>query len=818
MKSYIALFFFLFIGITVKAQTAIKGKILDSNTGQGVEYATIAVIDLASGKTLDGTTADSSGHFAVQGLDLGRYALLVSFLGYDEYRSDTVFLKTKSQQVELPPVMLKTTANTLSDVTITARTPIVENKIDKIVYNASNDVTAQGGAAIDVLKKVPQVSVDIDGNVELQGNPNIRFLINGKPSSIFGSSLTDALASIPASQIKSIEVITSPGARYDAQGTGGIINIILKENKAKGINGSVNLSAGTRMENTSVNLNARNGNFGMNAFFSGNATLQAKSYTSQDRTTYNLTDQTTTRLLQDGYNNVKRSGYETGLGFDWDLSSRDAVTASFQYNYFTSNQEGIIQITDTTRDSNGNYQSGAASQRYATSRNNMASVDLGFNYKHKFRREGEVLDIDYNSSFGKPVTQYNQQQIYSDEILPYSGLSSNNPGRDNQHNISLNYVRPVNKNIVLETGAKAIFNNISSITDVNSLSALTGEYIADPLQSYSLHYKMNVYAGYAAASFSLFHFLDVKAGLRVEHTDAAIDFNNTQIPSYNTYVPSAILSHKWRDNQFIKLAYAHRIERPEYKELNPFLNLSDPYNISTGNPLLQPEIGDNFELAYSRSFENGGNVYVSLIERINSNDIKPFTTFYPSFTVGDSVYNNVSITTRRNIGTEYNSGLIVSGSLPVIPHVDVRGNFMLFNRYIVNSLNGANAITSSFNWRLNLNIDYQLPHNLIAELFGNYKSPFNNIQGRNPQFLTYTIAFRKQFWDNKASLGLTASNIFSNSIRQVTTVHTDAYVSYDIRDIPMRSVGITFSYRFGHLDYNKNNKDRNSYRDVGSEN
>lgn len=190
----------------------------------------------------------------------------------------------------------------IQEVIISGKKAIVENKVDKIVYNVANDITSQSGAAIDILRKVPQVTVDADGNVELQGNPNVRFLINGKPSSIFGNSLADALASIPASQIKSIEAVASPGAKYDAQGTGGIINIVLNESKVKGINGIINTSVGTRFETGSVNLNFRNNNFSMNAFFSGNAQLKSRTPFSQNRFSHTTTTQT--QLLQDGYTDL----------------------------------------------------------------------------------------------------------------------------------------------------------------------------------------------------------------------------------------------------------------------------------------------------------------------------------------------------------------------------------------------------------------------------------------------------------------------------------------------------------------------------------
>ena len=205
----------------------------------------------------------------------GSYTLKIDFIGYQGRTIGPFTVDGSAPTHLLGDIFLQKKVAELQSVTVTATRGLVENKIDKMVYNAEKDITSQGGVATDILKKVPMVSVDVDGNVELQGNANILFLINGKPSSIFGNNLTDALQSIPASQIKSIEVITSPGAKYDAEGTGGIINIVLKENRLKGINGNISLAAGSRLENGSLNLNAREGNFGMNAFFSGNAQLEA---------------------------------------------------------------------------------------------------------------------------------------------------------------------------------------------------------------------------------------------------------------------------------------------------------------------------------------------------------------------------------------------------------------------------------------------------------------------------------------------------------------------------------------------------------------
>ena len=217
---------------------------------------------------------------------------------------------------------------------------------------------------------------------------------------------------------------------------------------------------------------------------------------------------------------------------------------------------------------------------------------------------------------------------------------------------------------------------------------------------------------------------------------------------------------------------------------------------------MKPEIGNNFELGYSRTFTKGGNVYISLIERINTQDKKQITTYYPDYQIGDSIYTNVSVTNNQNIGEEYNSGINVSGSYPFTSKLNLRGNLMISHRYLVTSQSTGN-MSMGFRTRVNLNATYQMNKNLVFELFGFYSSAAQNIQGRIPQFFIYTFALRKLFWDKKASFGFTATNPFSKYVRQVTTISTDTYTSNTLRQMPLRSFGVSFTYKFGKMEFGK---------------
>lgn len=703
----------------------------------------------------------------------------------------------------------------IQEVIISGKKAIVENKVDKIVYNVANDITAQSGAAIDILRKVPQVTVDAEGNVELQGNPNVRFLINGKPSSIFGNSLADALASIPASQIKSIEAVTSPGAKYDAQGTGGIINIVLNESKVKGINGIINTSVGTRFETGSINLNFRNNNFSMNTFFSGNAQLKSRTPFSQDRSSHS--EITQTRLLQNGYTDFQRHGYRTGLGFDWSINKTNTLSGSVSYNDFANKSIGFINQEQYINDFSNSSEQSIIGYRNSDSRSSVNSIDANLSYRKTFQKQGQELTADYVVSYGSPKSNYQQTQSLAGGFSPYDGILGSNPGTDTSHNLSVDYVQPINDKVTLEMGTKAIFQHITNTTDVSVLDAFSGQYQPDSFQSFHLKYDMGVYAAYVSSSLKLFNdWLDIRAGARYEYTTVKIDYQNINIPSYSLLVPSFILSHKFESGETIKMAYTRRVERPDYSELNPFLNFSDPHNITTGNPALKPEIGDNMELGYNKNFENGANLSLTLTERINSQDLKQITTFYPTYTVNGKDYTNVSVTSRDNIGKEYNSGGILSGSLPLLnSKLNLRGNMMLFHRYIVSDYFG--NVDMGFRYRLNLNMNYQFPKDFIVEMFGNYNSAAKNIQGKNPQSITYSIAARKQFWNKKASIGITTTNPFNRYINQITTVDTGDYNSYSIRYLPLQSFGISFSYKFGKMDFKKDKDISNDYLNAASQ-
>lgn len=789
----------------------ITGVVLDSASKTPLEYATITLFLKGKTKPVNGGTTDNTGSFTITEVRDSVFNIVFESIGYNSFTLKDVAVNRKF--VNLKTVFLGRNTGVLKGITIVAQGKLIENKIDKMVFNAERDVTSQSGVATDVLKKVPQVSVDADGNVELAGSGGIRFLINGKPSSAFGSSITDVLQSIPASEIKSIEVITNPGAKYDAAGLGGIINIILKSNNTKGYNGNISLTAGSLQENGSVNVNVRQGNFGVNAFLSGNARLKSSIPIVYDRLTADPNTQQQLLLHQDAMGQFLRNGYQAALGFDWTVNKKNNFSGSLYYHHSKSNGSGI-----TTQDQqyyNGSTLANILSLINTQDNSAFHNIDADLNYKRTFNKEDQELEIDVNTSLGNSHTTANGNQFLLPQDSLFYGTNSDNPAKIKEGEITVDYKQPLAKDVNLGIGSKASFYDINSQSAVMRYQPIIKQYQLNSSLSNNLDYKQKVYAFYSEISFPAGKLFDVKAGARYERTEINSYYSNSvqqvKVPGYNTIVPSIYLSKKIGDDQNIKLSYSKRIERPDYHDLNPFVNTNDPKNLTAGNPYLQPEIGHRIELGYSKDIENVGSFMVSLFYRINEHDIQPYIVYYPTYKAGDSTYTNVSVSTRQNIGMEKNAGINFFGDLHISSKISVRGNAFFFHRHTINQLDpGFNS--NSFNYRFNINATYQVTPTLVGEFFGNFNSARHEAQGIYPSFTTYNFAIRKQFWNKKGSLAFTTTNPFSEYVTQQTKLFGPNFTVNSSRKIPFRTFGLNFTWKFGKLEFKqkKEEGDNNS--------
>ena len=789
---FLSCWFSGFAQTPVKEGIILSGVVKDSLGGEPLEKASISL----KGPKRFTVLTDAKGAFAITGVPAGNYSLAIAFVGHMPLRRPVVV--AEKGNTDLGTILLSAKTTVLEKAVVTGSRPLLETKVDRIVYNVDRDVTSQGGVATDVLRKIPQVSVDASGNVELLGNPSIQFLINGKRSTIFGNSIVDALQSIPASQIQSIEVMSSPGAKYEATGTGGVINIILKKSKTEGVSGSINATAGTRQENGSVNLSYKKNNLTLSGYFSGSDQLNVSTRTTNLRNSVDTATGNQYFLGERGNSDFNRYGYRTGASLDWDVSPRDNLSISFAFNQFGNSTNGLFNQESTSADSLGNKYFDQFNIRSAknTIRNNTA--DLGLDYTKKFHRENEQLTFSFLYSAGQDNTGYVQSQRYQGNDSLFAGSTSNNPGRDRLTSLGLDYAYPVTKGLLLETGVRTEIESLVSNAGVYTFDPAVYAYLYDNNQSYSSTFRREVYAGYLSATFKAFHWVDVIAGVREEYTVNKAFYSNSghvNIPDYNNLAPSVTLSHTFAGNQVLKFAYAYRLERPEYRDLNPFLNLADPQNITTGNPNIKPEIGHDYQLGYTFNFNRDNSLNTMLVYTHNNPDIKSFTTFYPAFQVGDSTYTNVNVTKRDNIASEDRWGLVLGGSFVPFPKFTVRPAVQLYERYTTNIYSIPQRI-SGFEYRWNINANYQFAKGLIVEGFGSYRSGIK-WQGRTADFLTYTFALRQQLWGGKGSIGFVAVNAFANYLSQHSVVEGVGFHTDNLLEIPYRSFGINFLYKFG---------------------
>ena len=826
MKTIFLPLIFCILSLSVLAQQSantgfkIKGKLIDSVSRQPINYATISIFPIGSNKPVNGAVSDNKGNFVIDNVAAGTYKLVAEFIGYKAHTLNNITVNKDHSVAEMNDIVLQSKATLLQNITISGQPKIIENKIDKLIFNADQDVTSQVGVATDILKKVPQVSVDVDGNVELAGSPSIRFLINGKPSAAFGSDIADVLQSIPASQIKSIEVITTPGAKYDAQGLGGIINIILKKNNSQGINGNLSLTGGTRTENGSFNFNARKGSFGVNAYISGNARLKTQSPSNSERVTNDTAANSKVFLNQASTSQDQRSGYQSGLGFDWDLNKYNGISGSLGYENFGHNSTSMTNQLQQTEDANANILSNIQNSINSDHNFNFHNVDASLNYKKTFKKEDQELDLAVNTSIGTRNNMDNNYQYFLPQDSLFYSTKGNNPGTEKETEIRADYTQPLKKNILLGIGSKLGLYDITSNSQVLKLNG-SGNYITDNYLSDNLAYHQKVYAFYSELTFPVFKLFDAKIGERYERTEINSYYSNAQqqqqVPGYNTFVPSIFFSKKITENSQIKLSYTKRIERPDYGDLNPFINTSDPKNLSTGNIHLSPEIGKRYEFGYNVDIDKVGSFMANLFYRVNNHDIQDYIVYYPSYQVGDTTYKDVAVSTRQNIGRENNIGLNLFASANFFSKLDLRTNAFFYERHTINTIDkGYNS--NSFNYRVNLNADYQFSKTLVAEFFGNFRAARHEAQGSYPSFTTYSLAIRKQFWNKKGSLALTASNLFRKDLVQKTNLFGPDFTINQTRMIPFRSIGINFTWKFGKLEFKKDKEQNNDTPNSPSDN
>lgn len=768
------------------AKGAITGTVLDATDQTPVAYATVSLHETTTDKVVNGTITDDAGRFEITNVDNGSYRVAISFIGYETVSLSDVLVNGK--KTDLGNIEVGTAAALLDEVTVTSQRALIEEKVDRLVYNAEQDQLSRGGDAADVLRKVPLLQVDLEGNVSLRGSSNITVLINNKPSTIIAGSVADAMKMIPADQIKTVEVITSPSAKYDAEGSGGIINIITKKNSLQGYFLNVDTGLGLRGSNLGLNGSYRAGKFGMTlggfgrAFYNDAETSLVQTFPNSRSTQFG-------EAADDGIFG------RFNLGLDYDISETQFLSGGVRYGVRNFAREQL-QTTNVFAEEDllSTFLRDIDSERKS------GTYDFNLDYLQRFA-PGRELSISTLYSTTDEGSDFISANLDDQEVI-LSQLQNLNDNTNKEFTLQADYIHPVGEKQIFEVGAKGIMRQVNS--DFSYLSAdATGAFFPDFTRpAGTLDYGQDIAAAYGAYTLSLPGDVTIKAGLRYERTtlDATQDGESINLPDYANLVPSVNLAKRLSEKTTVKLGYNRRLQRPWLRQLNPNVNLENSQSIEVGNPLLRPELTDNLELGFSSSI---GKTYlnVSFFGRNSNNAINEVR--YPI----DSLEGTL-LTTYANIGKEQALGTNIFLNLYMTKNWTINGGIDLDYAFLEGQVVDAEGISvtaenSGLNYGGRLMSSLKMNNGWSAQAFTFMRGRRTQLQGSRGGFGMYALGVSKEFNEGRGTIGLSAENFLNRGWTLRSELETATFTQVREDALLNRNIKLTFGYKFGELDANK---------------
>lgn len=794
MKKLLLVAICCYLTATVWAQTAtqmltVKGTAIDSVTNKPLGFATVVLLDAKTQQPVKGSLTKDDGSFELKSVTGKAYQLTIVSVGY---KSKLVNISGTDAEVNVGKVFLSASSSALKEVSITAVRPILKQEVDRITYDVQADPESKALTALDMMRKVPLLSVDANDNIKLKGSGHYKILINGKESALVAKDPSDVLKAMPADNVEKIEVITTPPAKYDSEGLSGIINIITKRNADQGYNANISgrynsvFGPGLYMHG-----NVKQGKLGVSMFAGTNHNNGFNAAFGNTQTIFG--GQSTT---QTGYGSNNFKNYFGNAELSYEIDSLNLLTGSIELFHGNSDQNND-QFSNTL-----NYDGSIAQQdrQMFSSLSAFEGLDASINYQIGFKQnKDQLLTLSYKFSFS-PNTQYNND-VFSERFNYYQSAQpnffQNNNAGERSHTIQIDYAEPFKK-LTFEAGGKVILRNDFSNFQRSDLDSATNNYNLNPLYTNDFNYNQDVYSLYNSYQFKMDKWT-VKGGLRLEHTGVNANFSSagtTVSQNYNNLIPSISIQRTFKTSS-ISLGFTQRIQRPGIYQLNPFIDSSNPKFISTGNPDLRPELNNTFELNYSNFSNNSFTAGLSY--QFSNNSIQNVSSLKVD-SIANNIKDTVTNTTYQNLGSNRTLGLNVNANLNLTKKLSISLNGFVSKVWLRGTYNGQFYENSGITGNAFANAGYKFDSGYRIGIDAGFFSGNVNLQGKTSNFIYNSLVITKEFLKKKATISLVANCPESKYNNFTSTTTTPQYFQYSYNQNPYRTFAVRFSYKFGKLN------------------
>jgi outer membrane receptor protein involved in Fe transport len=779
----------LWVSLAVQASgQSVLGVVKDSLTQAPVAFATVTIRVAGKDSVAQSTVTDEKGRFMLLKVKAGDFDVLLTAAGYNAMRLPLGIPPHGAVVMDLGTIFLKPRPEMLKDVVVNGKRALIEEKLDRTVYDVERDKSLTGGDATDALRRVPLLSVDIDGNVRLRGSANIKVLINGRPSTITASNLADALKQIPVDEIKSVEVITSPSVKYDADGSAGIINIVLKQDRLHGILINPDMALGTRASFLGIDgaYNNKKMSFSMGGF--GRATYAITGI-------YDNVQQVGSQAIsQEAGTRKKELTDNYSIGWEYDIDSSNFLNTSLRYSQLNSHR----------------YQDNLVSQFYSGSMpdsmelNEVAvtglsgTVDATMDLTHAFGKSGRELSLLTLFSTTDGRSGFTNAQEDPQDAALIGQIANGDRNSDREMTLQVDYQTPLDSGQVLAFGGKYIIRQVTS-DYYYATAGGNGPLVVEPTPELTnrFTYHQNVSAGYVEYSLLAHSPISMRVGGRYEYAMISGGLNSPgvvlpAIPSYGAFIPAVNFGWRLTNGKLIKLGVTRRIQRPSIQYLNPDVVAPGPGSILTGNPSLRPEYSDNVEVGYNTAIGNMS-IGLSAFYRRTTGAIESINL---PIAGGDTIER-----TYANIGTEQTGGIDVFGNLDIKRKLSLSGGADVYYTELNGGTSGLDALGRHAGWVITgrLSGGYTFAKGWSLYLYSYYRGSQVLLQGYQTGIPYYSLTFKHALMRKRGTIGLGAENFLSRRISVTTKVNSTELSQSTTNSNNTASFRVYMSFTLGKL-------------------